>query len=126
MTWDDRGRRDRHYVSNLLLVSRQLLRRSALQLGGDADLQEWQNQLAIYRFTFDKSDGKPAATGGKSKAVATPGCACKGTGDSSDAMVCALDLCDPTTVLDYDLSSPTNSLNPSMFAAVRMFTLWSW
>ena len=39
----------------------------------------------------------------------------------ADDNPCALDLCDPTTVLDRDVSSPTNSLNPSMFAAVARF-----
>jgi Ca-activated chloride channel family protein len=92
-----------------------------LQLGGDADLQEWLNQIELYRLTFDQGQASAWATGGSGSAPITTACNCQATGDTETALACALDLCDPKVVLDRQVSSPTQSPIAGTFAAVAQF-----
>lgn len=50
-----------------------------------------------------------------------PECTCNGIGTTMDAMLCAVDLCDPATVLAVDYASPTNATTAGTYAAVPHF-----
>jgi hypothetical protein len=50
-----------------------------------------------------------------------PTCTCDGTGANLDAMVCAVDLCDPATVISTSYASPSKAETNGTYAAVPRF-----
>jgi hypothetical protein len=50
-----------------------------------------------------------------------PTCTCNGVGSTLDAMVCAVDLCDPETVMGTSYASPSNATTTGTYAAVAHF-----
>lgn len=90
-------------------------------LVGDTDLQELLASLEAYRKVFEEGQADRYPTGGTGAAPIGLGCGgCKGTGDTLDAMACALDVCAPTLV-SQTYTSPTSSSTGGTFAAVAHY-----
>lgn len=96
--------------------------KGAAALPADADLQELIALLQEYRKVFDKGPVDAWPTGGTGANPIAVDCkACKATGNSLDAMRCALELCDDSVYLGSTYGSPTQSKTDGTFAAVSHF-----
>lgn len=91
------------------------------ELAGDADLQELLALLQAYRKVFEDGPIDRWPTGGTGADPISLGCgSCNGTGDTLNAMACALDICGPALV-SQTYGSPTDSTTGGTFAAVAHY-----